>query len=263
MKREFREKLLYLLNEWIPPAIRDSDVISIVLTRISYGKHHSLGRSFHKNKGQLTASKIDTIYTNLGQESSTYPDYKSETANWLIKNIKGKTVVDVGCGNGELIHQIQKAHNTTAIALDKYPDHRLHQKYPQVVIIQGSIEQLPFATKSIDTVISVHVVEHLKDFDQAIAELRRIAKKRLIIVVPKEREYKYVTGLHYHFFPYEDSLLLRLKPKNKYICFSIGDEIIYLEYCDYNTSLKNYLSYHHQKPQKRNPRHRIDARSKV
>lgn len=36
----------------------------------------------------------------------------------------------------------------------------------------------------------------------ALAELRRVAKRRLIIVVPKQRNYKYTFELHINFFPY-------------------------------------------------------------
>ena len=36
----------------------------------------------------------------------------------------------------------------------------------------------------------------------ALAELRRVAAKRLIVVLPKERPYRYTFNLHLHFFPY-------------------------------------------------------------
>lgn len=46
-------------------------------------------------------------------------------------------------------------------------------------------------------------LEHIKDLQLALEELRRICKKRLIIVVPRQREYKYTFDLHINFFPYE------------------------------------------------------------
>src|SRR3546814_1129402 len=55
---------------------------------------------------------------------------------------------------------------------------------------EANIERLPFPDKSFDTVICTHVLEHILDFRGALAELRRVAAKRLIIVVPQEREYR-------------------------------------------------------------------------
>ena len=40
------------------------------------------------------------------------------------------------------------------------------------------------------------------DIDKAVAELRRVCGGRLIVVLPKQREYKYTFDLHIHFFPY-------------------------------------------------------------
>ena len=50
--------------------------------------------------------------------------------------------------------------------------------------------------------MSTHTLEHVQRIDLALAELRRVAKHRLIIVVPKERPYRYSFNLHLHFFPY-------------------------------------------------------------
>ena len=39
-----------------------------------------------------------------------------------------------------------------------------------------------------------------------------MTRKRLIIVVPKQRPYKYTFDLHLHFFPYASNLLMLLGP---------------------------------------------------
>src|SRR3546814_15505307 len=63
----------------------------------------------------------------------------------------------------------------------------------------ANIARLPFPDKSFDTVICTHVLEHILDFRGALAELRRVAAKRLIIVVPQEREYRFTFNPHLHF----------------------------------------------------------------
>lgn len=48
-----------------------------------------------------------------------------------------------------------------------------------------------------------HVLEHVPDMDAAVSELLRVTKKRLLIVLPRQREYRYTADLHIRFFPYE------------------------------------------------------------
>ena len=57
-----------------------------------------------------------------------------------------------------------------------------------------------------------HVIEHILDYRAAIAELRRITGRRLIIVVPRERESIYAFNPHFNFFPYRHSFLRAMIP---------------------------------------------------
>ena len=49
----------------------------------------------------------------------------------------------------------------------------------------GSATELPFDDGEFDTVVSSHVIEHVKDDEKAIEEMARVAKKRLLVVVPE------------------------------------------------------------------------------
>jgi multidrug transporter EmrE-like cation transporter len=68
---------------------------------------------------------------------------------------------------------------------------------PGVDYVAARIEELPFPDAAFDTVICTHVIEHVLEYRQAIAELRRVARRRLMIVVPREREYRYSFNPHY------------------------------------------------------------------
>jgi ubiquinone/menaquinone biosynthesis C-methylase UbiE len=68
--------------------------------------------------------------------------------------------------------------------------------------VEGNVEQLPFGDSEFDTVICTHTLEHVQRIDQALAGLRRVARQRVIVVVPRERPYRYSFNLHLHFFPY-------------------------------------------------------------
>jgi ubiquinone/menaquinone biosynthesis C-methylase UbiE len=92
----------------------------------------------------------------------------------------------------------------------------------------ANVEKLPFGDKSFDTVICAHTLEHVQNIYQAICELRRVTSKRLIIVVPKQRPYKYTFDLHLHFFPYKSDFLT-LMGKKESICRIVGGDIFYVE----------------------------------
>jgi ubiquinone/menaquinone biosynthesis C-methylase UbiE len=92
------------------------------------------------------------------------------------------------------------------------------------------VERLPFPDNHFDTVICTHVLEHILDFRAALAELRRIAARRLIVVVPREREYLYTFNPHFHFFPYVHSFLRFMIPLPEHFeCMDVGRDIYYVE----------------------------------
>ncbi|MDZ7823470.1 MAG: methyltransferase domain-containing protein [Ahrensia sp.] len=76
------------------------------------------------------------------------------------------------------------------------------------------VEKLPFKDNEFDTVVCTHVLEHVLDFRSSLQELRRIAAKRLIVVVPREREYKYSFNPHFNFFPYKHSFFAGCLPNS-------------------------------------------------
>jgi hypothetical protein len=68
------------------------------------------------------------------------------------------------------------------------------------------------------------------DYRAAIAELRRVAARRLIIVVPREREYRYTFNPHVNFFPYTHSFLRAMMPvPDSHMCREVGRDIYYRE----------------------------------
>ena len=83
-----------------------------------------------------------------------------------------------------------------------------------VLLVQSFIENLPFASDSFDVVVSTHTIEHVKDMDKAVSELKRIATKNLVILVPKQEYLPYTEDYHLQFFPTEQVLLDRVGIKS-------------------------------------------------
>lgn len=90
---------------------------------------------------------------------------------------KTLTILDAGSEGNYLKELIQNSHvKVTAMDIDpKRKD-----------VIKGDIMALPFEDKKYDAVVCSQVLEHLENPIAAIAELKRVAKKQIIITVPNE-----------------------------------------------------------------------------
>src|SRR3546814_13808621 len=105
---------------------------------------------------------------------------------------RGSSALDVGCGTGYLLHVLAVGRTEMKLTgVYVIIDSETRKRAEGISFHEANIERLPFPDKSFDTVICTHVLEHILDFRGALAELRRVAAKRLIIVVPQEREYRF------------------------------------------------------------------------
>ncbi|MDR0303210.1 MAG: class I SAM-dependent methyltransferase, partial [Chitinispirillales bacterium] len=113
--------------------------------------------------------------------------------------IQQLTCFDASCGNGFLLKNIAAKHpNIKCIGGDIVP-RKINDK---IQVLHADITNLQFPDKYFDVVICTHTLEHIRKPEKALSELIRVSKKRLIIVVPQQREYKYTVDLHINFFPY-------------------------------------------------------------
>jgi ubiquinone/menaquinone biosynthesis C-methylase UbiE len=101
-------------------------------------------------------------------------------------------VLDVGCGNIDVAGHV-------------YCHFRLRQKYENVYgidvnpgqlenVIKASAMKIPFADQSIEYVVSFDGIEHIKDYSEVIKEMLRVAKRRVIIIVPTTKN-RYIRPL--------------------------------------------------------------------
>jgi len=73
-----------------------------------------------------------------------------------------------------------------------------------------------------------HVLEHVQDAEAAVRELRRVARRRLVVVVPRQREYRYTFDLHLRFFPYPSSLQQLMRRRGAR-CEVVDNDLLYVE----------------------------------
>lgn len=113
----------------------------------------------------------------------------------VMSLIRGTTVLDVGCCFGFL----------PMLAADRDPRLRVvgTDLVPPTVALAGRVARaqgsrarfaaadllaLPVADQAVDTVLAIHVLEHLPPevSAQALAQLRRVARRRVVVAVPLE-----------------------------------------------------------------------------
>jgi ubiquinone/menaquinone biosynthesis C-methylase UbiE len=139
----------------------------------------------------------------------------------------------VGCGTGYLLGALaakcgEGSHQFTGV--DFQLESGIAERHPGMRFREADVERLPFADGEFDTVICTHVLEHVLHIDRTIAELRRVTARRLLVIVPLEREYRFTFNPHVHFFPYPHSFLRHIVPvPGDARCEVIGRDLLYIE----------------------------------
>lgn len=230
MRRENTNKIRFVIEDVLPPILRDSRLFRL-LVKSAWGDHVDRFASFRERAAFLTQEEYDHLY-------SEYPHIHDETDNsesciqHIVADIVGESVCDVGCGSGALLRRIKrdKPALTSLTGVDVQLEEVGTSAESGIRYVQAHVEQLPFPNQAFDTVICTHMIEHVLDYRAAISELRRIARKRLIIVVPREREYRYTFNPHFHFFPYVHSFTRAMHPvPPSYRCIDVQRDIYYCE----------------------------------
>ena len=225
ISREFSNSINWLLDNLIPPVLRDSKWLMAIIMRIALGSKYTYYMDFKKHIPLISDKEIDAYYSFL---SDTFinrkTDLNKKSISFILDHIVGNSVIDVGCGRGYLTNKIVNTFGNKiavhGLDVSTIPRHKKGVSYKK-----GTILHLPYSDKSFDTVICTHVLEHIREINNALDELKRIASKRLIIVVPSQREYKYTFDLHIHFFPYLHNFQNLIKsPMAQYYKFN-GDFI--------------------------------------
>ncbi|NMH87339.1 class I SAM-dependent methyltransferase [Flavivirga algicola] len=227
LSRNFTNIFNWILDNLIPPFFRDSRIITTPFFLLLFGKKYHRFMDFKENVLNLNSEEIIEYYKEL----STYhinrkTDLNKKSIDFILNNIEGESVLDISCGSGFLAKEIVQKHNINVVGVDFIISEAIKtSENPK--FIESSIEKIPFPDNHFDTVISTHTLEHVVDIHLAIRELRRVCRKKIIIVLPRQRNYKFTFDLHIHFFPYKYSVLSMMN--NKGTCFNLQNDWIYFE----------------------------------
>ena len=229
MRREQTNQIRFMMEELLPPILRDTALFKFAAS-LAWGKHISALAEFRKSAPFVTAEAYNELYR-------AHPRVHEDTDNSraclerIAADAVGSSVCDVGCGTGAVLRHIRAHSHAPFVRMVGVDLVEPEQPIGQAIdFVSGWVEDLPFADASFDTVICTHVIEHILNYRRAIEELRRITRRRLIIVVPRERESIYAFNPHLNFFPYSHSFLRAMIPvPDAHVCCDIGRDIYYRE----------------------------------
>lgn len=152
-------------------------------------------------KKQLEISEMNNTYTpeycdslSLAYGDDMMSEGGAKEIDLILEgvDVRGKDVLDFGCGLGGLAFYLAKSYNskvtgieinpsTVAIAQNNTPEDIAHQ----VSFVLGDGETLPFADEEFDVIISKGVIVHLDQcqFNNTFQEFNRVLRKNGTLVI--------------------------------------------------------------------------------
>ncbi len=226
INRSFTNFVGYIIDNLLPPVIRDNKYFMFPFYYFVFkGKSIRGNMNFKSGYYKITSEDLEKIYQHyntIGTERIT--DLSRRTLKYIIKNLHSgsETMLDVGCGKGYLLKELMNS-GFRVTGLDVFDD----PGHFEFEYIKASAYNLPFPEKTYDTVISTHTLEHLIDIRKAAVELKRVAKKQVIVVVPCQRHNYYTLDHHLHFFPRKE-MLEGLMDLQEHTVKKIGGDWVYI-----------------------------------
>jgi len=191
------------IDDRLPRGIRDSPLFMYPLFWVWFkGKHVRTCMDFKRIAPALTSSELRDIYRRVesfadGRATDTHPEALAHVIDAIDHN--ATSLLDVGCGRGFFLRRLQEHFEGIRLTGCDFSERK--QDVGRAAYVSCDAEALPFADRSFDVVTCFHTLEHTRRLDVAIAELRRVCRKQLIVVVPRQKYFFYTLDLHLQFFP--------------------------------------------------------------
>lgn len=107
-------------------------------------------------------------------------------------DVRGKKVLEVGCGTGIITEKLQEAKELTAVDKSRKMIEVAREKGINAKFLVADATKLPFKDDEFDLVISVTMLQDLEDPLKAIEEMRRVGRKVIFTCLAKGERVKLI-----------------------------------------------------------------------
>ncbi|MDR2793237.1 MAG: class I SAM-dependent methyltransferase [Treponema sp.] len=182
VSREFSIFVNWILDNLIPPVLRDCKWFMKPVTTMAYGREAETIMGFKEAMPFLSEEEIADYYKRtVNAPIARRPiDANKRSVKYILnciepdKDGRGR-ILDAACGRGYLLKKImEKYPYTECTGVDYDTSER------KFTTVKADLIQLPFENRFFDTVVCTHALEHIKKGHQALSELLRVTKKRFI-----------------------------------------------------------------------------------
>lgn len=171
----------------VPPILADRKWVACLFNYLQ-------GRGFRYY--DVTKNPVDFPRCNRGSDCT---DTMLKAATDLVL---GKRILDIGCGSGLFIKRLaQKSTECTGV-----DPNQANEEGENWQILKGLVEDFDFQVSSFDTVVSFKTLEHIPDPKTIFLSWKKLARHRIILVLPCQRYRRFVYDGHINFFPDEFQL---------------------------------------------------------
>src|SRR5437588_6612311 len=105
--RRFTNVVRYLLDNWLPPAVREFRPLNKLLAVLFHGRHFDL--DFKRKAHRMTDAEFSAAYARLPhgrQRPYRQTDMTAGQMRWMLAEAVGPTILEVGCGPGHLARRL-------------------------------------------------------------------------------------------------------------------------------------------------------------
>lgn len=147
------------------------------------------------------------MYTKQSIQNQIF-QAKLSGKHWLSLLGKNKKILDVGCGNGEILEN----YGNNAYGIDINDEALSQAKERRVTAVKASATNLPFTDNSFDIVINMNLIEHLytEQAYELVKEAGRTLKKGGLFIVKTEVVTPRFWNTFSHTRPYPPGSLIKI-----------------------------------------------------
>jgi len=156
-------------------------------------------RAFNQHDRELNPgeSEEEERYVKIGEMVAQAYHIKEQIQEFIAKSGLGaKRALDVGSGRGYLQDVVD---DYTGLDISPTAERFYHKKF-----ILGSATSMPFGSDTFDLVWSIDVLEHIPNPEQALKEIRRVAKDGAILYLSPAWDCQPYLADGYNVRPYSD-----------------------------------------------------------